>query len=169
LGESKYEKYVIRKPAIIQRVGDQYVDFIPESDKLPLTSPEFSGARTLFSKTFMEEAKAIVEYCLISGDVATGTGADFEPHKHNYEEIFLFLGTNPEDTTDLGAEVEFWLGEGEDLEKVTLTTSSCVYVPAHLAHFPQIWRNVKRPVVTVVIVPVTEEKEVIAVPRRVTT
>ena len=93
-----------------------------------------------------------------------GTGEDFVPHKHDYEEIFLFLGTDPKDTGKLGAEVEFWLGEGADLEKAVFTTSSAVYVAPGVAHFPQIWKNVKRPVMTMVIMPTTGERDLIPVP-----
>jgi hypothetical protein len=53
--------------------------------------------------------------------------------KYDYEEIFLFLGTDTEDTGKLGAEVEFWLGEGNDMEKVVVTTSSRPYT------FPRDW------------------------------
>jgi hypothetical protein len=52
----------------------------------------------------------------------------------------------------------------EDSKKVVINTSSAVYVPAGLAHFPQIWKNVQRPVMTMVIMPTSGEKEVIAVP-----
>ena len=86
------------------------------------------------------------------------------PHKHDYEEIFLFLGTDPKDTAKLGAVIEFWLGEGDDLEKVVINTSSAVYVPAGLAHFPQIWKNVQRPVMTMMIMPTTGERNLQPVP-----
>ena len=54
---------------------------------------------------------------------------------------------------DLGAEVEFWMGGGEARDSVVINTSSAIYVPPGLAHFPQIWRNVKRPVMTIVMMP----------------
>jgi hypothetical protein len=98
------------------------------------------------------------------GQQAVGNGEDFNPHKHDYEEIFLFLGTDPDDTGKLGAEIEFWLGEGDDLEKVVITTSSAVYVPAGLAHFPQVWKNVRRPVMTMVIMPTTGERNLQMIP-----
>jgi hypothetical protein len=106
-----------------------------------------------------------VEYGLVTGDTEIGTGKVFGAHKHNYGEIFLFLGTNAKDTHSLGAEAEFWLGEGEELEKIQFTTSSSVYVPPGVAHFPLIWRNVKRPVMMVVILPTTSRHKAINVPR----
>ena len=38
MGESRYEKYVIRKPAVLVRDGDIYVDKVPETDELPVWS-----------------------------------------------------------------------------------------------------------------------------------
>ncbi len=160
---SRYEKYVVRKPAIVKKVGDKYIDVMPEGDKIPNERPEYTGPRVIISKKTVPVANTTVEYCFVTGDTIVGTGRDFVPHKHNYEEIFIFLGTNPADTTELGAEIDFYLGEGAELEKVTLTQSSTVYVPAGLAHFPQVWKNVRQPVMTMVIMPTAGGKNVIPV------
>jgi uncharacterized RmlC-like cupin family protein len=152
---SRYEKYVVRRPAIV--TGD-YKDLIPETDEIPVSSAVDTGPRVIFSPDRIKEGNSIIEYGIISGDVTIGDGYVTEPHKHDYEEIFLFLGTDPKNTSDLGAEIEFWLGEGEEREKVVFTTSSSIYVPPGLAHFPQVWKNVKRPVMTVVVMPDTRER-----------
>ena len=161
MAESRYEKYIVRKPAIVMR---DYSDKVPRPDKIRNESPIYTGIRVMFSKKFVQEANSMVEYCYISGDITLGTGQDFEPHKHDYGEIFLFLGTNTEDTSDLGAEVEFWLGEGEELEKVVFNTSSSLYIPPGVAHYPQIWRNVRRPVMMVVVIPTSGERILKLVP-----
>jgi hypothetical protein len=158
MAESKFEKYIVRKPAVVVRVGDDYVDEIPKTDKIPVMNDVNTGPRVIFSNDLIPNAKTKIEYGYITGNTAVGTGEDFVPHKHNYEEIFLFLGTDPQDTAKLGAEVEFWLGEGDELEKAVFTTSSAVYVAPGVAHFPQIWKNVKRPVMTMVIMPTTGER-----------
>ena len=134
---SKFERYIVRK-------GVEHP----------------AGARVIFSGDLIADAKTKIEYIYITGDVAVGTGKDFPPHKHNYEEIFLFLSTDPKDTETLGAEVEFWLGQGDDLEKVVLATPSSVYVPAGVVHFPQIWKNVSRPVLLIVVMPTTGESRI---------
>ena len=161
---SKYEKYVIRKPAILVRDGDIYIDKVPETDELPVWDKLDTGPRVIFSNDFIKDATTKIEYGFITGDKNIGDGNDFNPHKHDYEEIFLFLGTDPADTARLGAEIEFWLGEGNDLEKVIINTSSAVYVPAGMAHFPQIWKNVERPVMTMVIMPTTGERDLQMIP-----
>ena len=43
-------------------------------------------------------------------------------------------------------------GTSSELDKVEISTSASVYVPAGLAHFPLFWRNVKRPVMFVVVI-----------------
>ena len=157
MAKSKYEKYVVRKPAIVKK---DYTDEVPETDKIPNVSSVDTGPRVIFSKRFVKEANTIVEYGIITGDTTIGdiNKNVTEPHKHDYEEIFLFLETDPKDTTDLGAEVEFWIGEGENSEKVVFNTSSSIYIPPGVAHFPQVWKNVKRPVMTVVIMPTSGER-----------
>ncbi len=147
---SRYDKYVTRKPAIIT---NDYQEIIPETDEIPVASPVDTGPRVIFSSDRIKEGSSIIEYGIITGDVTIGDGFITEPHKHDYAEIFMFLGTDARNTADLGAEVEFWLGEGESRDSVIVTTSSSIYVPPGLAHFPQIWRNVVRPVMTIVIMP----------------
>ena len=164
MAESKYERYIVRKPAVVVRVGDDYVDQIPETDQIPVLNRVNTGPRVIFSNDLIADAKTKIEYGYITGDTAVGTGEDFVPHKHDYEEIFLFLGTDPEDTAKLGAEVEFWLGEGDNMEKTVFKTSSAVYVAPGVAHFPQIWKNVRRPVMTMVIMPTTGERHLQPVP-----
>ena len=164
MAESRFEKYIVRKPAVVVRVGDDYVDEVPKTEEIPVLNESNTGPRVIFSNDLVANAKTKVEYGYITGDTAVGTGEDFVPHKHDYEEIFLFLGTDPQDTAKLGAEVEFWLGEGDSMEKVVFTTSSAVYVAPGVAHFPQIWKNVRRPVMTMVIMPTTGERNLIPVP-----
>jgi hypothetical protein len=56
------------------------------------------------------------------------------PHTHEYNQVMLFLGCNPNDMGELGAEIE--LGIGEEGETFMVTTSTVVSVPAGLAHYP---------------------------------
>jgi hypothetical protein len=161
MAKSLYEKYVVRKPAVVNY--QTYKDVMSEGDKLPVLSSIDTGPRVIISKDLVPAANTIVEYGFISGDLTMGqtqSAKDFESHKHDYEEVFLFLGTDPHDTTDLGAEIEFWLGEGKERDKVVLTTSSAVYVPGGLVHFPLTYRNVKRPVMQVTIMPSAEKRDI---------
>lgn len=147
--ESRYAKYVIRKPAIIGRGGNLE---IPR--KIDLEGKVDTGPLVWVGKQTIPEAVAGLESGIISGDftIGTGAGGGLEPHRHDdFDEMFLFMGTNPRDIEDLGADVEFWLGEGDELEKIEINTCACVFVPAGLAHFPLTWKNVRKPCVFVVV------------------
>jgi len=62
-------------------------------------------------------------------------GSDaFTMHKHDYNKVMLWLGADPADMGELGAEVELILGE--EGEKHMITTSTAVFVPAGMPHFP---------------------------------
>jgi len=63
-------------------------------------------------------------------------------HTHEFDEYIGFLGSNPEDPSDLGGEVEIWLGD----EKHMLTKSCAVFVPKGLPHCPIIFRKVDSPI-----------------------
>jgi hypothetical protein len=148
MAKSRYEKYTIRKPNIMLGSKEVAVDKIETKGK-----PD-TGPIVWISNELITEACARLESGIISKDLVVGTGqpGSFKPHKHeNFAEIFTFLGTNPDDPLELGAEAEFWLGEGETLEKVVITTSTSVYVPAGVAHFPLVWKNVKRPCMFIVV------------------
>lgn len=64
-------------------------------------------------------------------------------HAHpNFEELFLFLGSNPYDNLVLGGEVEFWLGEGEDAQKFIAKTPTAEWIPRNVAHNPHYFSKV---------------------------
>jgi hypothetical protein len=59
-------------------------------------------------------------------------------HAHDFDEIYFFIGTDPQDNTRLGGQVEMWLGHGADAEKFVMTDPTAVYVPKGIAHNPWI-------------------------------
>lgn len=73
------------------------------------------------------------------------------PHKHLAEEIFCFLPTDPHNVDDLGGEVEYWLGEGEEAEKFIITKPTVVFVPKNTVHCPIVFRKVYRPFIVMII------------------
>jgi hypothetical protein len=73
------------------------------------------------------------------------------PHAHPGDELFLYIGTDPQNPYELGGEVEFWLGEGEEAERYRFTRTTVIYVPANVMHCPHWFRRVDRPFIVVVI------------------
>jgi len=53
---------------------------------------------------------------------------------HEYGSLFIFLGTDLKDCTDLGAEIE--LSIGQEKERHTINRSAMLYVPADTVHGP---------------------------------
>jgi hypothetical protein len=170
MAASKYEKYVIRKAETVLGPGpDGVVKFgFPKTYKITDKSITTTGPRMIFSGDYVKEASTKIEYgwvlkdmTLLSGDASRSYGA----HKHDYPEIFVFFGNDPYDTSYLGGEGEFWLGEGTDLEKIKFDTSVSFYIPAGLGHFPLFFKNVKTPIAMNVIVPKVGDLKILPVKR----
>jgi len=62
-------------------------------------------------------------------------------HTHDYNEIVLHIGTDPDNPEELGGEVEFVVGG----EKLTIDKTSALYVPEGLKHGPLTWKRVDKP------------------------
>ena len=69
-----------------------------------------------------------------------------KPHRHDFDEYIIFLGTDPANPLDLGGEVEFWLG-GE--EKHILTKTCAIFIPKGMYHCPFKFTRVDRPFIFV--------------------
>lgn len=67
-----------------------------------------------------------------------------EPHAHDFDQFTCFIGGNPTDIRDFGAEVELFLGpEGE---KHVITSTTIVHIPKGLIHCPLNFKKVDRPI-----------------------
>jgi hypothetical protein len=73
--------------------------------------------------------------------VKNGKVRNIMPHAHPFVEIFSYFGTNFDDPSDLGGEIEFWL----ENEKLVLKKSFIVYIPANMEHCPLVFRRMDRP------------------------
>src|SRR4030067_2316657 len=58
-------------------------------------------------------ANQFLEVVWIWAEGAAAVNPKRPPHSHTFDELFVFLGSNPEDPDDLGGEVELGLGEQE--------------------------------------------------------
>ena len=135
--QSRYEKLIVRKPS-------------PPAHELESSTP--TGVQVLCDKELFPETGSIIEYNIIDRDISLGNRPGGpQPHKHEYSELLVYLGTNPDDPDELGGEIEIWLGEGDELEKVTLTASSSILIPPGLAHLPLFYKNVYRPIIHVLV------------------
>ncbi len=64
------------------------------------------------------------------------------PHKHDFDEIIGFAGSNRNHPRDLGGEIEFWMGG----EKHIITRTCLIFIPRGVEHCPIIFRKVDTPI-----------------------
>jgi hypothetical protein len=64
-------------------------------------------------------------------------------HSHKFPEMLCFIGGNPLDITDLGAEIEFTLGG----EKHKINKSAVVSIPGGVKHCPIVFTKVTKPLI----------------------
>jgi hypothetical protein len=68
-----------------------------------------------------------------------------EPHSHDFEQFFFFLGADFSNTHEFQAEVELSLGE--EVEKHVITVPTTVHVPVGMVHGPLEFKNVVKPII----------------------
>jgi hypothetical protein len=106
---------------------------------LILDIPHYEGYSMLSHEGELDEDCSIGYHC-VSKPIC------FEkPHAHDFTELLFFIGGDPTDIRELGAEVEICLGEEQ--EKHVINTAGVVSIPAGLTHCPIDIRNVTRPIV----------------------
>jgi hypothetical protein len=67
-----------------------------------------------------------------------------EPHSHDFDEFLFFLGSNPADPKDFGAEIEISLGK--EGEKQIVDTATVVCIPKGMVHCPLNFKKIDKPV-----------------------
>jgi len=126
MAEGKYGKYLVKKP--IREVG---------------AGSGIKG-RTIPTLTYM------------SNDLVPGSNTYIEvgwiheipdpnphvlSHSHDYDEIVIHIGADPDNPEYLGAEIEFVVGD----EKLILDKTSAVYLPKGTKHGPLTWKKFEKP------------------------
>jgi hypothetical protein len=66
-------------------------------------------------------------------------------HSHDFHELLCFIGGNPENINDLGAEISLCLGD--ELEEYIITSATVVSIPPGLKHCPLIVKKITKPFV----------------------
>lgn len=137
----KYEQYIRRQP---MRQNEFF-------DKLATAFMTMPPLLFLNGDIPLKGVDQFAEVIWVFADGTSVNDPDRPPHSHDFDEFFMFLGTNQKEMSDLGGEVEIWLGKGKEAEKYILNTTSSVFVPRGVTHLPLIFRNVKRPFIMITI------------------
>lgn len=136
MAESKYGKYVIRKPRV------ENVAFHPTN--IPVKGVTFPDEIWLDSD-IVEGSPMVIDIGW-RFEVPDPDPVEWS-HSHDFDEALLFIGTDPENPQDLGGEVAFEI----DGETHTFDTTTVIYLPKDLPHCPFIHKRVDRPFLLVVV------------------
>ncbi len=125
-GQLDYEQYVVRSP--MREAGPEYV------------ANRQNPTMTYMSGTQVPGVKNYIEF----GWIWDVPSSPIPKMRHdNFDEIVLHLGSDPDNPEDLGATMQF--GVGDDL--LEFDTTHCAFIPKGLNHGPLVWREVRRPMI----------------------
>jgi hypothetical protein len=65
-------------------------------------------------------------------------------HTHDWDQLLCFIGSNPHNYFDFGAEIEFCIGE--EAEKYFINTTTLIYVPRGMVHGPLEFKKINKPI-----------------------
>ena len=129
MAERKYEKYILTDLKV------------PEATRAKDTEMGYADRATRI--LWLEDEIIKGAFSVICSWYWKATETEGSPsHVHDFDEVIGFIGSDPENPSDLGGEVEFWL---ED-EKYLLTESCLIYAPAGMRHCPLRVTRVDRPI-----------------------
>jgi hypothetical protein len=63
-------------------------------------------------------------------------------HKHDYDEVLAFFGSDPENPHNLYAEVDVHIGD----EVQTVTKSFLLFIPKGVPHGPMVFKRIDKPI-----------------------
>ena len=80
-------------------------------------------------------------------------------HTHESDEVIFFIGADPMNFRDFGAEAELTMGE--EGEKHIVTNTTFVFIPRGLLHCPLVFKRVDKPILFghIMFAPVYEAKD----------
>ena len=123
-----YNKFLVRKPAYevgVQAVGKHKGHQVP--------------SMTYMSNALVPGSNTYVEVSWIF-DVPTPNPYVFE-HAHDYDEIVMHIGTDPDNPESLGGEMAISV-EGQPL---SFDKTTALFLPKGTKHGPLTWKKVSRP------------------------
>jgi hypothetical protein len=120
-GKTKYGKCLIKLP--IRKMGDMSM---------------FSAGADILNGF---PCNIIYAYGLRVGPL----GASTEPHVHDHDEVVYFIGSDPKNIGDLGAEVNFKIGPKGHEEDHVFSVPTAVVIPKGIWHCPMVTLKFEKP------------------------
>ncbi|HUT68348.1 MAG TPA: hypothetical protein VMW86_07355 [Dehalococcoidales bacterium] len=118
---NRYDKYFVKEPLLTK--GGFYPVVIADGAR------DYEGAEFSLRVHYITEPGVLVK----------------EPHSHDFEQFYFFLGADFSNVKEFKAEVEFSLGE--EVEKHVITVPTTVHVPIGMVHGPLNFKKVEKPII----------------------
>jgi len=125
MAESKYDRYIVKKPAY------EVIPKVEVKNRIP--------AMTLMSGNLVPGSKMYIETGWVLG--MPDPNPHIGEHMHDYDEIVLHIGTDPSNPEDLGGEIEIGMGG----EPVVINSTSAIFIPKGVKHGPLVWKKFTKP------------------------
>ncbi|WML31752.1 hypothetical protein RCG24_07855 [Neobacillus sp. OS1-32] len=132
--KGKYGKYIISEPKV------ENVAYHPMNNVKGVTFPD----EIYLDGTILEGSPVVVDIGW-RFSVPDPDPVEWE-HTHDFDEVLCFIGSDPENPHDLGAEIEFHIGG----EAHTFSKNTTIFVPKGTPHCPFYHKRVDRPFLLVV-------------------
>ena len=133
MAKGQYTKYIISEPRV------ETVAYHPIKDVKGVTFPD---------EIYLDGQ--IIEGCPVVVDIGWRFQIP-EPdpvewtHTHDFDEVLCFIGTDPKNPHDLGAEIEFHIGD----EVHNFTKTTAIFITKGTSHCPFIHKRVDRPFILI--------------------
>jgi hypothetical protein len=137
---SKWDKYVVTQPKFVTEMA--FHDF---KDPSGFTWPD----EFYLDKDLVEEANTWLDINWVWEKTVPRELPGL--HSHPFAEIVLLVGSDAKNLRNLGGEVEWGMGSGDDASTYTLTSTTAIFVPAGVPHGPLVYKRVDRPILNIAI------------------
>ena len=81
-----------------------------------------------------------------------------DPHTHDFDQFLVFQNYDASKVNDFDAEVWLYLGPEGEQEKIVITESCFVHIPAQMVHTPLEFKRIGNPIVFMDIALTTQYK-----------
>ena len=132
----KYEKYIVKEEIAMPPPPAEAIKRLEEQRK----AGNFAESTHMFSLNDKVAKGAFYVDCVWMWSQQGQLYTEIS-HTHEWDEIWIFAGTDRNNPKELGAELDFYLGD----EQYIVDKSCIVFIPGGLAHGPCGMRKIDRP------------------------
>jgi len=124
MAKTDYEKYLVRKPAYKSGTG---------------IKGRQSPAMTYMSNDLVPGCNANLEFSWIYE--VPSPNPHMKEHTHDYDMVMLYIGGDPQDLNDLGADLIYYVGG----QPIAFNKNASFFIPKGVKHGPAVWKKFRKP------------------------